>query len=69
MEKLSEQVRRAIRESEYSCYAIAKATGVDKSTISRFMSGKRTLSMACMDRIGAFLGLKIVRAKRRKGHK
>jgi transcriptional regulator with XRE-family HTH domain len=71
--KVSEQVRRAIRKCGVTRYAIAKATGIDQATLSRFMSGQRGLPMKTLDVLGEFLGLRIVMggrseaARRRKG--
>lgn len=53
---LSEQLRRAIRDSELSRYQISKATGVGQSTLSLFCAGKRGLSMDAIDRLVDFLG-------------
>ena len=58
-EKVSEQLRRIIRDCGVSCYAIAKATRIDESQLSRFMNGERGLSMNGLDRLGEYLGLTI----------
>jgi transcriptional regulator with XRE-family HTH domain len=42
MTPAAQQLRNAITQSGQSRYAIAKATGVEQSTLSRFMSGERT---------------------------
>lgn len=68
---ISEQVRRAIRESGLTRYAIAKTTGVDAATLCRFVHGQVGLSMPALDKVGEFLNLKIVveskQAKKPKG--
>ena len=69
--KLSDQVRLAIDTRGESRYRIAKETGISEPTISRFMSGERGLPMKTLDRLAAFLRLRITmdgpRAKKRKG--
>ena len=62
--KLSDQIRQAVRKSRLSQYAISKATGIDKATMSRFMSGERGLPMKTLDRLADFLHMNIVTGKR-----
>ena len=67
---LSGQIRRAIDASSASRYAICKAIGLDQSALSRFMAGRRGLSVQTLDRLGSLLGLMIVaddRAAKIKG--
>jgi transcriptional regulator with XRE-family HTH domain len=48
----------------------SRATGIDKSALSRFVNGERGVSAAAMDAIGKCLGLSIVKAtkpRRKKG--
>ena len=66
METLSEQLRRAIRESGCKMIRIAEETDIHRSQLSRFMAGKRTLSMQSVDRIAKFLGLKLSKTKQGK---
>ncbi len=61
--KLSEQVRRAIDGCGVTRYAIAKQTGIDQATLSRFMSGERGMPMKTMDALADFLELNIVVGK------
>jgi ribosome-binding protein aMBF1 (putative translation factor) len=60
MERLTDQLREAIDDSGMSRYAVAKAIGLDQSTLSRFMSGKAGLALATVDKLGELLGLKLV---------
>ncbi len=62
--KLTDQLRRAIDGSGESRYAIAKETGIDEATLSRFMHGKGGLSMDGWDLIAGYLGLDLVVAPR-----
>ena len=57
--RLSDQIRSAIDNCGQSRYAIWKATGIAQSTLSEFMAGRRTLSMANLDILGEYLGLTI----------
>ncbi len=67
MPRLSEQLRDAIEKADESRYAIAKATGVSQSTLSKFVLGTRPgLSFDAMDRIGEYLGLEIVKKQPKK---
>jgi transcriptional regulator with XRE-family HTH domain len=65
MKKLSEQLREAIEKAGVSRYEIAKQTGVSETTLCRFVSGERGISVDAMDAIGQYLGLSIVRSKKR----
>ncbi len=64
--KISDQIRKAIRQCSMSRYAIWKATGIDQATLSRFMSGERGLSMEAMDKLAEFLGLELRTRDKRK---
>ncbi len=67
--KLSEQIRKAVEQCGQTRYAIALATGIDQSTLSRFVSGERGLPMNTLDRLADFLELTITMKsqRRRKG--
>src|SRR5262245_59226499 len=56
---LISQLQEAIRGSGRSLNQIGKATGVDAGRLSRFMSGKRGLSLGALDRIFQALRLRI----------
>ena len=64
---LAEELRKAIRDTGLSRYAISRATGVSEAVLSRFMAGKFNLSLANVERIADFLGLRLVQD--RKPHK
>ena len=74
--KLSEQLRQAVNECGMSRNAIARATGIDKGALSRFVHGERGLSLATLDLLGEVLGLRVMadapakkKAKRRTARK
>jgi transcriptional regulator with XRE-family HTH domain len=57
-EIFSEQLRRAIRECGRSRYALSCETGVDQSTLSRFMQGGG-LSLTVVDKLVEALDLEV----------
>jgi transcriptional regulator with XRE-family HTH domain len=65
--KLSDQLRQAVGACGQTQYAIAKVTGISKSTLSRFMSGERGLPMKTLDLLADYLDLNIVLGKQGKG--
>lgn len=67
MMKLSEELRRAVKESGLRRVRICEAAKLDQSALSRFMSGERGLSMADLDRLAGFLRVKVTVLGPRKG--
>lgn len=67
--KLSDQIRQAVDACGQTRYAIAKATGIDAATLSRFMSAERGLPMKTLDRLADFLELNITTGKSGKAKK
>jgi transcriptional regulator with XRE-family HTH domain len=57
--KLTDQLRTAIKASDKSMGQIARESGIDIATISRFMHGKGGLSMDGLDRIADSLGVRL----------
>ena len=58
-ETFTEQLRRAIRDCGETRYALAQRTGIAQSTMSRFVTGNRGLSMEAIDRLFDALDLEI----------
>ncbi len=58
--KLTDQVRKAINDCGETRYRICQETGIDKATMSRFMSGERGLSMEALDAVADYLRLSIM---------
>lgn len=56
-------LRKAIADSGMSANAIAKETGIDQTTISRFILGQ-DLRLSRAQKIATLLGLKLVKSKR-----
>jgi hypothetical protein len=68
MAKIVNQMRKAIKNSEKSRYAISKLTGVSQSQLCLFMSGKKGMSYDTFERVAGCLGLDMVlQPKKRKG--
>jgi transcriptional regulator with XRE-family HTH domain len=71
MRAFSDQIRDAIRASSLTCYALAKQAGIAESALSRFLSGKQSMSLATLDKIAETLGLQVVvgvpEARKRRG--
>lgn len=54
---MNDRVRKAIRDCGLTPYAIAKASGVTKGTLSRFMGGTRDISLNVLERIAPHIGV------------
>jgi transcriptional regulator with XRE-family HTH domain len=64
--KLADQVRAAIDESQLSRYEIAKRSGVDEASISRFMNERAGLSFVALEKLAPVIGLEIVVKQRKR---
>lgn len=58
-EKLSDQLRQIIEQSELSRYELSKRSGVDASQLHRFVRGTGKLTTDSLDKIGLALGLRL----------
>jgi transcriptional regulator with XRE-family HTH domain len=56
---ISDALRKAVRESGLTMYRIAKESGVSFSTIQRFVTDKRPLSMANLDGLARYMKLEL----------
>ncbi|MFO0888213.1 MAG: helix-turn-helix transcriptional regulator [Isosphaeraceae bacterium] len=64
---LADHLREAARDSGLSVYRLAKDAGVDQSTLNKFLAGDRdNLTLEVADRLFRVLGLRVVRARRRR---
>lgn len=61
--ELAEILRGAIRKSGLSANQLAKETGVDQTTISRFLRGK-DMGLERASKIAAYLGLELKEKRR-----
>jgi hypothetical protein len=60
----SDQLRDAVRDSEHTRYRIAVECNIDHGAMSHFLAGHRGLSLDSIDRLAAFLDLRIVRGSK-----
>jgi plasmid maintenance system antidote protein VapI len=56
---LADTLRKAIRASGQSQHAISRQTEVPPPVISRFLSGKRDLTLRTAERLAEYLGLEL----------
>jgi plasmid maintenance system antidote protein VapI len=61
--KVSDQLRKLIRDAEKTCYLVAKETGVSNAALSRFLSGERRLSSKAIDILGEYFDWEVVKRK------
>ena len=61
--KLSERVRKAVRDDERSLRALARKIDIDVAVLSRFARNKTGLALPTLDRLVAVLGLELVPRK------
>ena len=57
-------LRQALKEAE-SLNGVAKATGVQKSSIVRFVNGEQTLRLDMAERLADYFGIECIRRKER----
>jgi transcriptional regulator with XRE-family HTH domain len=63
---LSDQIRAAVERSDLSRYRICQETGIDKGSMSRFMSGDVGLSLDALDRLADLLDLRLTTSPKRR---
>lgn len=61
--RFSEQLKAAIIASELTQYRIAKESGIARSSLSQFLTGKRSMSLANIDAIVEVLNLELTLRK------
>lgn len=59
--RFSDEVRAAVEADGRPRSEIARATGLSESTLSRFMTGERGLTMNALDVLAAHLGLHVTK--------
>lgn len=62
---MTELLRQSLNEAQ-SLYAVSKATGVQKTSLIRFVRGEQSLRLDMADRLAGHLGIECVRRNRRK---
>lgn len=66
---LTDQLREAVRRCQVTRYRLSQELGIDQAALSRFVSGERGLSLEAIDKLAAYLGLRLVGPDTRKGRK
>ncbi len=69
MGQLTDAIKAAVKASDESQYAISKAAGVARSQLSRMMRGQSGMTTESVERLAAYLGLRITIEPRRKTRK
>jgi transcriptional regulator with XRE-family HTH domain len=59
-QSLFEQLRELIEAAGPSVYELARDAGVDRSVLSRFLAGQRTITLETADRLAAVLKLRLI---------
>ncbi|MBA4107678.1 MAG: hypothetical protein C0485_18240 [Pirellula sp.] len=54
-----DQLRHAIRDSGQNQLGISRATRIDQATLSKFLSGRRGLSVESIEKLAEHLGLEL----------
>jgi transcriptional regulator with XRE-family HTH domain len=66
--KLTDQLREIVAHCGETRYAIAKATGISESRLSKLMNGQAGLTLKSLDVLGEYLGLRLtIDTRKRKG--
>ncbi len=61
---MTEVLRQAVKQGGQSRYAISKATGIQQSSLMRFMDGSTSLRLDKADALAAYFGLVLVNKDR-----
>ena len=56
----TDQLRRLVETSGLSRYRFAQESGIDETTLCRFVHGERCLSERNLDKLGEYLQLRVV---------
>jgi transcriptional regulator with XRE-family HTH domain len=69
MSKICDELKQAIERDPRSRYRLSKDTGIEQSQLSRFMAGKRSLTVESIETLAKALGFELVMKKRTKKRK
>lgn len=62
----TDQLRRLVETSGISRYRFAQESGIDETTLCRFVHGQRCLSERNLDKLGEYLRLRIARSRKKR---
>ena len=60
-------LRQAIQESGLSLYALSHLSGISDAQLSRFMNGKRTLTIPTAEKIAEHIGVELKKKEVKHG--
>ena len=60
---LADQLRKAIKDSGLSTYAVAKGSGLSYPATLRFISGERDLFLSSATKLAQFFGMELTEPK------
>jgi hypothetical protein len=60
---MTEALRKAVRDSGLSMYAVAKGSGLELQSLLRFMREEQSLRLDKADQLAEFFGLEVVKRK------
>ncbi len=66
---ITESLKRAVRDSGLSLYAICKATGLNEDSLSRFMRGDQSLVLSKADKLASFFGIECQQKEKGKNER
>ena len=66
MGKLADDIRKTIRDSGMSRYAISRLSGVPESVFSRFMNGECSITLTTLEKLAPVLGLRITTTTKKR---
>ena len=58
---LRQALTNEVASSRCTAYELAERAGVDRSIVSRFMAGRRTITLETADRLAGMLGMQLSR--------
>lgn len=63
----NDTIRRAIRASGLSLYAVARDSGLNIAPVQRFMAAEHGMSVASAEKVGRLVGLELRPVKQKGG--
>jgi len=66
MAKLTNEIRKAVKASDQTAYAIAKGAKIARSQMSRMLSGENEMKVNTIERLADYLGLRIKLERKKK---
>ncbi len=60
---MTDELRKTIRDSGMSLYAIEQEIGVQRASLMRFMRGDQSLRLDIADKLAIYLGLELTKRK------